>query len=80
MRSLITCGFSRPGASAQLFFYIRHSPLSPLFSSTFPISAQSLALAFTLQIKVGRRVAGNHLSADSFFVHNPYEENGISIK
>jgi hypothetical protein len=50
------------------------------FSFTFPSSAQSPALAFILQIKVGNRFIGNHLSADLFLVFNPFQENGISIK
>jgi hypothetical protein len=50
------------------------------FRSTCPLSVQSLALAFILQIKVGRRFTGNHLRADSFLVHNPSQEKGISIK
>ena len=52
----------------------------PISSSTFPFSVQSPAVAFILQIKVGRRFTGNHLSADSFLVQNPLEENRISIK
>jgi hypothetical protein len=29
---------------------------------------------------VGKRFTRNHLSADSFLVHNPSQENGIEIK
>jgi hypothetical protein len=29
---------------------------------------------------VGSRFTGNHLSADSFLVQSPSQENGISIK
>jgi hypothetical protein len=31
-------------------------------------------------MKVGSRFTGNHLSADSFLVHNHSQENGINIK
>jgi hypothetical protein len=36
--------------------------------------------SFILQIKVGNRFTGNHLSADSFPVHSPSQEKGINIK
>ena len=90
MRPLRTCGFSRPIAYAPLSFHLlllhralSFSPTLPslsTFNSTFTSSAQSLALAFILQIKVGRRFTGNHLSAGSFLVHSHSQENGINIK
>jgi hypothetical protein len=71
---------SRPCASALLSFHLSFCcPLST-FSSTFPLTDQSPPLAFILQIKVGIRFTGNHLSADSFLVCNPSQENRISIK
>jgi hypothetical protein len=73
--------FHIPSTSPSIIFSLSHSFISlSTFSSTFPSSAQSPALAFILQIKVGRRFKGNHLSADSFLVHRPLQENGISIK
>jgi hypothetical protein len=68
------------------------SSSSSLFQTSFfslptfcSLSLPSLYLAnqqlsFILQIKVGSRFTGKHLSADSFFVHNPSQENGINIK
>jgi hypothetical protein len=37
-------------------------------------------LSFILQIKEGSRFTGNHLSADSFLVHKPSQENGINMR
>ena len=37
-------------------------------------------LSFILQIQVGSRFTGNHLSTDSFLVYNHSQENGINIK
>jgi hypothetical protein len=61
MRPLRTYSFSRPRASAPLPFHLLclslffpHLLLSQTFSFTFPSPAQSLALAFILQIKAGR--------------------------
>ena len=89
MTPLITYGFSRPYASAPLSFHLLlHSPLSLspfsfshlIFSSTLPLSAQSPALVFILQINVERRFTGNHLSADSFLVHSHSQEIRMNIK
>jgi hypothetical protein len=35
-------------------------------------------LSFILQIKVRSRFTGNHMSADSFLVHNHSQENGLT--
>jgi hypothetical protein len=35
---------------------------------------------FILQIKVGSRITGNHLSGDSFLVHSHSQEKRINIK
>ena len=88
MRHLRTCSFFRPCASALLSFLPLppSTSLSPsfsllAFSSSFPSSVQSpLALAFLLQIKVGRKFMGNHLSADSVLVCHLSQENRITIK
>jgi hypothetical protein len=70
------------------------SLLPPLHPLPLPFSPSSLPyllfhlpfylpnhqLSFILQIKVGSRSTGNHLSGDSFLVHNHSQENGINIQ
>lgn len=75
LRFLIAC------ASALLSFHLLFP--SHTFCSTFPSLAQSLALAFFiffLQIKVGRRFTGSHLSTDSFLVLSPSQKSENNIK
>ena len=91
MRHLRTGSFSRPCASAPLFFFFLL--LSVLFLSQFLLLSLSLSpsappslylpnhqLSFILQIKVGSRFIGNHLSADYLLVCSHSQENGINIK
>jgi hypothetical protein len=52
----------------------------PTFLLHLPFYLPNYQLSFILQTKVGSRFAGNHLSADSFLVHNPSQENGINIQ
>jgi hypothetical protein len=70
MRPLVTCGFSRPQASASLSFHHLHSapppPTFPSLNFQFPFICPIRVLAFIFQIKVERRITVNHWSADSF--------------
>jgi len=87
---LRTFGFSRPGAllcfsssfSSVFSLSLSHFPPPSLFSPSAPPSLYlpNHQLSFILQIKVGSRFTGNHLSADSFFVCSPSQEKGINIK
>ena len=51
---------------------------SPLLLLHLPFYLPNHQLSFILQIKVGSRFTGNHLSADSFLVHNHSQENRIN--
>jgi hypothetical protein len=44
-----------------------------------PFYLPSHQLSFILQIKVGSRFTGNHLSADLFLIHNHSQENRFNI-
>jgi hypothetical protein len=58
-----------------------HFPLPFLFLPLYlPFSLPNHQLSFILQIKVGSRFTGNHLSAVSFLVRSHSQENGINIK
>jgi hypothetical protein len=73
----MTCGFSRPCASALLFFFfllyvlsLFHflHLLSPYLLLHLPFYLPNHQLSAILQIKVGSMFTGNQLSADSFLV------------
>ena len=88
MRPLRTCSFSR-----HVLLLCFSSSSSSSFSLSLPFSPSSLSppsaplylylpnhlLSFILQIKVGSRFTGNHLSADLFLVHSQSQENRINI-
>ena len=72
MRPLRTCGFSRPCASALLFFFflvlcalslLHFLPLlSPHLPLHLPFNLPNHQLSFILQIKVESSFTGNHLT------------------
>jgi hypothetical protein len=66
-----TYRLSRPGASP---------PSLPHLQLHLPFYLPNPQLSFILQVKVGSRFRGNHLSADSLLVHNLSQENRINIK
>jgi hypothetical protein len=68
-----------PSTSSSIVLSLSHSSF---FSLSFQLHLLFICpiTRFILQIKVGRRFTGNDLSADSSLVHNPFQENGISIK
>ena len=89
MRPLRTC--SSPGDGLLLCFSLFSSTSasspSSIFSFLFsqlplhlPFYLPNHQLSFILQIKVGSRFLGNHLSADYLLVCSHSQENGINIK
>ena len=84
MRHLQTCSFSRPCASAPLFsFFLLLCVLSVfhfLLLLPPPSAPPSLlpAQSSALQIKIGIRFTGNHLSADSFLVTTTHRRTELT--
>jgi hypothetical protein len=64
--------FSEFSLSQTSFFYF--------FPLHLPLYLPNHHFFSILKFKVGKRFTRNHLSADSFLVHNPSQENGIEIK
>jgi hypothetical protein len=66
--------YSSVSSSISSFFSHPHLQLH------VPFYLPNLQISFILQIKMGSRFTGNHLSADSFLLHNHSQKNGINIK
>ena len=68
------CSTSASSPSSIFSFLFSHLPLH------LPFHLPNHQLSFILQIKVGSRFLGNHLSADYLLVCSHSQENGINIK
>ena len=81
LQATFFCSISIPPPHPPLSSLLPLSSFSlKLFSSNFPSTAQPLAPAFILQVKMGRRFTRSHLSDSLIFLGRPSWESRISIK